>query len=118
MKWKTMENKITELMGTVKECLEFVINESSTIATEFQMGNTGKANQKLINYIENVSCLVSAVDALRGKNVDLVANVKIGELQKVLEEMEKAMLSQDYVLLADILEYEIKEVLVEIQGNF
>lgn len=110
-----MKEQIMELMGSIKECLAIVINDSSEIANDFQAGNTGRANQKLIGYIENVSCLVKAVDILRDKDANLVANIKIGELQKVLEEMEKAMRSQDYVLLADILEYEIKEVLVEIQ---
>ena len=112
-----MEQQINELMTSIKECLVMVISESSEIANDFQLGNTGRANQKLISYSEKMSCLLEAVVMLRSKNANVVANVQIEELQKILEEMLKAMMNKDYVLIADILEYEIKETLIDIQGK-
>jgi len=111
-----MERQIQDLVDSVKECLAIVIDESSDIAETFQAGDTGKGNQKVLGYLENISCLLSAIDALHRGNSQAVANVKTDTLQNLLVEMEQAMLTRDYVLLADILQYEIKEVLGEMQG--
>ena len=110
-----MEHPVIELMDSVKECLAILINDSSDIATDFQAGNTARASQKLIGYIENISCLIKATETLHGQGQ--VVNVEKSLLQKVLLEMEQAMNIRDYVLLADVLEYEIKEVLIEINKN-
>lgn len=110
-----MEQQIIELLDSVHECLAIVIQDSSDIARDFQAGNTGRANTQLIEYIENVTCLVNALDTLGAKQPNIVAKVEINALQNVLVEMEQAMRSQDYVLLADILQYEIKEELTQIQ---
>lgn len=111
-----MEQQVMELKDSTIECLEVLINNSSEIAKEFQAGNTGRANQCLIGYIENIACLVEAVEVLRRQGE--IVNVETSSLQNVLQEMEQAMSSRDYVLLADVLEYEIKDVLIEIQGKF
>jgi len=111
-----MEQQVIELMASARECLTILINDSSDIAKDFQAGNTVRANQRLIEYIENISCLFKAVEILREQGQTV--NVEISLLQNVLLGMEEAMNSRDYVLLADILEYEIKDVLVEIQENF
>lgn len=117
MKWGEIMNKqINELMESIKDCLKVLINDSTEIATDFQAGNTGRATNKLIRYIEDFSCLLQAIDVVQGMSTRAVANLDATKLRNVLLEMERAMCNKDHVLLADILEYEIKEVLIEIQS--
>lgn len=112
-----MKQQIMELVDSVKECLALVIHDSSDIAKDFQAGNTGRATKKIIVYIENITCLINALQILREQQLPEFATIEINTLQTVLIEMERAMRSRDYVLLADVLQYEIKEVLVEIQSE-
>jgi hypothetical protein len=111
-----MTNQINELMVSIQDCLTILINDSTEIAMDFQAGNTSGATNKLIGYIEDFSCLVEAIDIVQNENVNIVAKLDAIKLRNVLLEMEQAMCNKDHVLLADILEYEIKEVLIEIQS--
>lgn len=111
-----MTNQIKELMETVQDCLTMLIHDSSEIATDFQAGNTGRATNKLIRYIEDFSCLLKAIDIVRSENI--ASGLDTVKLRNILLEMEQAMCNKDHVLLADLLEYEIKEVLIELQSSF
>lgn len=112
-----MDKQINELIKSIKICLETLIQDSTMIATEFQSGNTGRAINKLIRYIEDFSSLVQAIERVQGNSTYVISDLDGIELRNVLLEMEKAMCNKDYVLLADILEYEVKDVLVEIQNS-
>lgn len=110
-----MEEKLSELIDSVKETLTIVIDNSSDIANDFQKGNTGMANGKMGNYIENLIHLIKEIAILQDKKLGM--NLQTAALRDVLAEMEQIMINQDYVLLADFLEYEIKEVLIGMQSN-
>lgn len=113
----TMDKQIVDLVESIKECIEILITSSTEIAMDLQAGNETKAMQYLGQYLENFICLVEAVTAIKNSGSHLFAGTVELELRDRLSEMEQAIVSKDYVLLADIIEYEIKELLsaLEIQ---
>ena len=106
-----MDKQIADLVESIKECLEILITSSAKISMDLQTGNETKALHNLGQYLDNFICLVEAVTAIRNSGSDFFADTAETELRDRLSEMEHAVVSKDYVLLADIIEYEIIELL-------
>ena len=106
-----MDKKIMELVESIKECLDILIKSSTEIAMDLQGGNETKAMQYLTKYLDNFICVVEAVIAIKTSGSHLFADTAELQLREKLSEMEQAIISKDYVLLADIIEYEINELL-------
>lgn len=105
-----MNKQVRDLVESIKECLDILITSSTEIAMDFQAGNETKAMQHFGQYLDNFVCLVEAITAIKISGSHLFADAEV-ELRDKLSEMENAIVAKDYVLLADILEYEIKELL-------
>jgi acetylornithine deacetylase/succinyl-diaminopimelate desuccinylase-like protein len=106
-----MNKQIMDLVESIQECIQILIASSEEIAKELQSGNETKAMQQLAQYLENFMCLVEAIAAIRSTGSDYFNAVNELDLRDKLSEMEQAFISKDYVLLADIVEYEINELL-------
>lgn len=106
-----MDKQIADLVELIKECLEILIASSAKISMDLQTGNETKALKNLEQYLDNFICLVEGVTAIRNSGKHLFADTVELELRDRLSEMEQAVVSKDYVLLADIIEYEIMELL-------
>lgn len=110
-----MENQASQMLKTIIEYLDNLTEGSVAIAKKFQEGNEVQANGQLISYIDGLIHVVDTIETLKSTNVvkyDEIDNVNLSE--KLLE-MEQAMLKKDYVLLSDILEYEMSEMLQQLK---
>ncbi len=110
-----MENEVFDLITSMESYLDNLIYASDDIATNFRAGNESQGAIQLVKYIEGLMWLVEAVDALKSANINDIEDEKTSELRSILSVMEHAMADKDYVLLADILEYEIGESLRVLQ---
>lgn len=112
-----MDKQYSDLIDTMNSYLEVLINASENIANIFRTGNEADATTQLIQYIEGLIWLVEAIDTINANGSNLT-DVSTKDLNNKLKEMEQAMLNKDYVLLADILEYEMSELLGELKVKF
>ncbi|MBO8159607.1 hypothetical protein [Thermosyntropha sp.] len=106
-----MKKELLELLESLENYVPKLINASSDMAENIQSGNEGKAFLILKDYIEGIMWTVEAIDTIKSLGSQYLTEIELELLNDKLKCFEEAMLNQDYVLLADILEYEIKEVL-------
>jgi len=106
-----MKEKMLELLESIELYLPKLVAASANMAEDIQAGNEGQAFVILKDYIEGMMWLTEAISTIKSINSEYLATVNLEELTGKLRDLEQAMSSQDYVLLADILEYEIQEIL-------
>ncbi|TCS83314.1 hypothetical protein [Tepidibacillus fermentans] len=110
-----MKKQLIELLDTIIKYLSKLINATDEIAEQFQLGNEGKAIQLLKAYIEGIAWLVEAIETIQSLDQKYLSNILIRTLTEKLIEMEASLTNQDYVLFSDLLQYEMKEILIDYQ---
>lgn len=106
-----MKDIILETVSTLKEYLPRLIAASKKLPESLQSGNQLKAINELPEYFEGLQWVLSALVGLQ-KNGYFI-EVSSSDLNSYLLEVEESIKSQDYVLMADLLEYEILPKLEE-----
>lgn len=104
-----MEPIIIETLDSLKEYTPRLKEASESIAESLQSGDQNKSVQQLPQFFEGIQWVVSAINGLKQNGYDL--SVDTLYLNEFLKEIEEAIINQDYVLLADLLEYEISPIL-------
>ena len=106
-----------DLIASIQECVQILMVSSDEITKTLHAGNERKAIQQLVQYLETFMCLMEAIAAIKASGSEYFNTVDVADLRDKLAEMEQAVITKDYILLADIIEYEIKEFLsaLEIQ---
>lgn len=110
-----------EVLGTALEYIERVLPGVEEIIECFQTGREDKATSMMIELIEGMQWLIQAIDGttdLQGEH-----SIDTSQINSILNQLVEAYENMDYVLLSDLLEYELlplaktwKEKLVSIQG--
>lgn len=104
-----MEQQITEILEETFEYIDRLINGINTVMNGYRSGNEGKAHELMVHVIDGFSWVLEVINATKlSKNIDITIN-------EFLEEMIIAYKNLDYVLLCDLLEYEIIPVLENIR---
>lgn len=102
------DNEKLEVLLTAKEYAGRLIEGIDATVQLFQGGNEGRANENMLDIIDGLQWLISAIsstwDIQREK-------IHVSDINEHLAEMVSAFENTDYVLLADLLEYEITPVL-------
>ncbi|PAE19811.1 hypothetical protein CHH80_14835 [Bacillus sp. 7504-2] len=104
-----MEAIITETLDTLKEYIPRLVRASESIAENLQGGDQYEAMQQLPHYFEGIEWVVSALNGIGKNGVDI--DIETSSLNDFLKEAEEAITHQDYILLADLLEYEFTPIL-------
>lgn len=100
-----MKKIILETMQSLINYLPKMVDASNEMATQFQMGNEGKALSRMPNYVEGLQWIVDAISGIQ-KNGQL-NEINLFSLKECFGEVTNCLEIKDYVLLSDLLEYEI-----------
>jgi hypothetical protein len=106
-----MEEIITETLDTLKEYIPKLVRASESIAENLQGGDHYEAMQQLPYYFEGIEWVVSALNGISKNRIKF--EIESSSLNEHLIEAEEAIKNQDYILLADLLEYEFTPILEE-----
>ncbi|MCL6586720.1 MAG: hypothetical protein K6T72_09460 [Anoxybacillus sp.] len=101
-----MEQKlILETIETILEIIPKIIKKTLVVVEHFQTGQESLGLKEIVDLFDNYDGIVQAIVALQQIGVSI--SLDIVNLQAIFKEMEKALSAQDFVLLSDLLEYEI-----------
>lgn len=106
-----MKYIVKETIDSLKEYLPRLMAASNELAEFFQSGKQLSAINQLPNFLEGLQWVMSAFAGIQKNGYFIEVNAV--ELNKYLIEMEEALTFQDYVLISDLLEYEITPKLEE-----
>ena len=97
-----------ELMDSILEYLPKMIEGVNRAVNHYRSAQEGTANELMVDIIDGMKWLIDAVNhttSIQKKPIDIT------ELHEHFSEMISAFENTDYVLLGDILEYEIVSIL-------
>ncbi|OEF97713.1 hypothetical protein [Desulfuribacillus alkaliarsenatis] len=97
-----------ELMDSIIDYLPKLIVGVSDAVSNYQSGQEGKANELMIDIVDGLKWLSEALTLTISIQKD---PIDLSELHEHFNEMISAYENTDYVLLGDILEYEILPIL-------
>ncbi|MCB0349608.1 MAG: hypothetical protein KDD38_00395 [Bdellovibrionales bacterium] len=114
-----LENLFSLISGTVQSLTEFAVALKETVAKTadaFREGGTPNANRRFANAMPAIQCLADALIALK-PNLGQILKSKPGfsqrwddsevQMMKMVTELIAAYEKQDFVLVSDVLEYEL-----------
>ncbi|MGD6894412.1 hypothetical protein [Bacillus infantis] len=97
-----LKDYIPKLTAGIEMEVDLLIQNKETLAFDlFQ------------NIAEGLEWTIRSISGL--ENLGYINDLKIDEMNKVLREVEGSFQKKDFVLLADLLEYEVAEILVNWQ---
>lgn len=111
-----MENQeiIIETINSFNEYLIKLPNGCNAIASLLRANNIPEALISIMNFTEGAMWLVKANDLLLKNGIEY--NLQSDKINDFLNEINTGLQIQDYVLVADIFEYEISPFFEEREG--
>ncbi|AVX21685.1 MULTISPECIES: hypothetical protein [Carboxydocella] len=109
------EDLLNETMASLAEYLPKLIAGCQKIAEQFHTADEASAMQLLPAAIEGLEWVITAVSELQ--KFGLLTEIDPSKLTMHFSELESALANRDYILLGDLLEYEIVPVLEEWLDN-
>lgn len=103
-----MNEQIGEVLVTVKDYLQRLQTGIVNTADFLRQGEEGKAINQMPLIIDGIKWLCEALEVTQGFH-----SIEIIQMNPALEEMNTAIKNLDYVLLGDVLEYELLPTLEE-----
>ncbi|WP_027633915.1 hypothetical protein [Clostridium hydrogeniformans] len=101
-----------ETIETLKEYLDALIQDVNTVSEFFREDNISEGLKYTANIAEALQIVCEAVG---GVNDILKEKVDLSGINNLAQEMVESLENEDYVLLGDLLEYEIIPMLEEIK---
>lgn len=106
-------NEVNEVIESYNEYLMKVPTGSLLIANTVREDNKELALQMILEFSEGVSWLVEATQLLSLNNIEV--RFEVEKIMEFLEEINSGLEIQDYVLVADLFEYEIAPFFEEVE---
>ncbi|WP_313892594.1 hypothetical protein [Psychrobacillus sp.] len=100
-----MTEILKDTIQSFNEYLPRVVAGSHDIAESLRSDNVAVALPMILDFSEGMSWLVEAIELFKINEVD--ANLHIDRIHEFLNEINAGLEMQDYVLVADMFEYEI-----------
>ncbi|QGU95066.1 hypothetical protein GOM49_08155 [Clostridium bovifaecis] len=108
-----MNNKI-EILNTAQEYINSLKGGIIQTVNYYQNGEESKASDFIIKICDGIEWLAKALTLTH----DVINSEEdLNQLNRKLEEIVEAFENEDYILISDLLEYEIMSILDEIQAN-
>lgn len=98
-----------EIVGTAAEYIVNVSEGIDQIIEFFQSGREDIATRMMVDLIEGIEWLTQAIDGTRDIHGEYAMDVS--QINSALHEISEAYENMDYVLLSDLLEYELLPVI-------
>lgn len=106
-----LQDLVVNNMTNAKEYLEKLIPGFQKAADLFRMGNEQEANQYYLQILDGIDWFSQVILTIVNAQVDIFKEQTLEERQKKLTDLMAQMLeankNQDWVLMADLLEYEM-----------
>lgn len=110
-------NELNEVVQSYNEYIGNVAAGSLQIAEHLRKDEVQQALQSILHFSEGMSWLVEAGDALQRNGLQV--SLQVEKIHEFLNEINSGLEVQDYVLVADMFEYEIApffEQLTKVEG--
>lgn len=98
-------NEINEVVESYNSYIQHITPGSLQIAEHLRRDEVQHALQLILQFSEGMGWLVQATDLL--KENDVTVTLKVEQIHEFLNEINNGLQIQDYVLVADMFEYEI-----------
>jgi len=98
-------NEVIEVINSYNEYILKVASGSIQIAEHLRKDEVPEAMQMILQFSEGMGWLVEASDLLSKNKVTV--NLPVEQIHEFLNEINSGLELQDYVLVADMFEYEI-----------
>ena len=106
-----LQDLVANNLTNAKEYLEKLISGFQKAADLFSMGNEQEANQYYLQILDGIDWFSQVILTIVNAQVDIFKEQTLEERQKILTDFMAQMLeanqNQDWVLIADLLEYEM-----------
>ena len=96
---------VTDIKNTYYEYVNKVSDGCMMIAQNLRLQQYEQAFNDIVNLAEGLQWLISVEEVLKQNNFQI--NSRISEANEFMNEVNDALEQQDYVLLADLFEYEL-----------
>lgn len=110
-------NELIEVIESYNQYMKNIAPGSLAIAEHLRNDEIGDALKLILQFSEGMGWVMEASELLQQNSVNVV--LKIEQIHEFLEEVNNGLEMQDYVLVADMFEYEIApffESVVEIES--
>lgn len=108
-----MNEIINEVVESYNDYIQNVASGSQIIADTLRKDQIADAMHMILNFSEGMSWLTDASQLLEGNGV--AVNLHIEKIHEFLNEINIGLENQDYVLVADMFEYEITPFFEQVQ---
>lgn len=108
-----MTEEVIEVILSYNDYLSKVPSGSVQIANYLREDNVQNAIQMVLDFSEGMAWLVHATELLEKNGVNVEFEVE--KIHEFLNEVNSGLEMQDYVLVADMFEYEIATFFTEVQ---
>lgn len=98
-----------EVLQTANEYMERLIDGINQCIEYYRVGELGSANQQILLVIDGLEWVIKVIELtqdLRERPIEII------ELQGILSEVVEGMKNSDITLIADLLEYEVIEQVI------
>lgn len=109
-----MEQIVQDTIISFNEYISKIPNGALYIADQLRSSQVDKANSAINDFAEGIDWLIQVNRTLDEKGFPL--DMDLLKLQAHLLEINSGMLQEDYVLVADLFEYEIKPFFENMRG--
>jgi type I restriction-modification system DNA methylase subunit len=101
------------IFETKQSCVDYLpkLIEACDKITENIQANNHEWFEIYEAFLEGLSWLASAISSIQNIDDKQLREIEISEFNKILKAMEDALFQKDYILLGDLLEYELKDKL-------
>lgn len=100
-----MQEVIQESMESYNKYVQNVIFGTVEIANKLRMDEAKEALNMISNFTEGIIWISEVNEKLRGLGYSV--DLKIDSIQEFFEEINEGLQNQDFILVADMFEYEI-----------
>ncbi|MFZ4451056.1 hypothetical protein [Salibacterium aidingense] len=103
-----------ELIKSIRELLNNLINRSDDIADTYRSLQYEEANERLSYFCEDTVTLVEGIVVL----VEDYPSLNAEELEENIQLVYEGMKNKDYMMIADLLQHELKYLLIDWEKVF
>lgn len=114
-----MDKQLEDILISYKDYLNKIPNGCALITTYFREGKNEAGKKFIFDLAEGLNWM-NEVNRIALQN-NIVLNFKVSQINDLLKEVNEALQNEDYVLIADLFEYEFlpffEQYVEEVQGN-
>ena len=102
-----MDQQINQIKDTVLELINNIVSRTEDIAGIYSFSNALESD-RIVNLLDDLQVLSEGIEVIK----EFYVNLDLSELSEKLEMMEAALDRKDDRLLADIMQFELKDLLL------